>query len=107
MPITEPMVLGPVDQSLADTGKAVFDVKCVACHKIEARLVGPPLADVTKRRSPEFIMNMILNPDQMVKEHPVVKELLGTYYVPMTFQNVSHEQAREILEYLRTQETNS
>lgn len=92
-------VLNPV---LADTGAKIFSIKCVACHKMDARLVGPPLEGVTTRRSPEFIMNMILNPEEMVKRHPQVKEMLATYFVPMTFQNVTREDARAILEYLRS-----
>ena len=98
----KPFSLEPLDKGLADTGKQIFDTKCVACHKIDERLVGPPLQGVTDRRSPAFIMNMILNPDEMVKKHPEVKAMLATYYVPMTFQNVTEDEARSILEYLRT-----
>jgi len=94
--------LAAVDTALVTSGKAVFDLKCVACHKVNERLVGPPLAGITTRRSPEFIMNMILNPDEMVKKHPEVKAMLATYYIPMTFQNVTQEDARAILEYFRT-----
>ena len=97
-----PLTLGPQDDVLATTGAAVFELKCVACHKVNERLVGPPLAGVTARRSPAFIMNMILNPDEMVKKHPEIKKLLAEYYVPMTFQNVTEDDARAILEYLRT-----
>ncbi len=95
--------LGPLDESLAEKGQGVFDIKCVACHKTNERLVGPALGGVTERRSPAFIMNMILNPDEMVKKHPTIKALLAEYYVPMTFQNVTENDARAILEYLRTQ----
>ena len=101
-PITE-VKLGPIDQELADKGMQIFDTKCLACHKMSERVVGPPLGDVTKRRTPEFIMNMILNPDEMVKKHPDIKKMLAEYYIPMTFQNVSEEDSRAILEYLRTQ----
>jgi len=94
--------LGPADANLAAKGKEIFDVKCVACHKIDDRLVGPPLRGVLERRSPAFILNMILNPDEMVKKHPEVQSMLAQYYVPMTFQNVSEEDARVILEYLRS-----
>ncbi len=96
--------LEPLDQALVEKGHAVFDVKCVACHKVNERLVGPPLAGVTVKRSPSFIMNMILNPEEMVKKHPEVKAMLAEFYVPMTFQNVTEEDARAILEYLRTLE---
>jgi len=96
--------LEPLNQALVEKGHGVFDVKCVACHKVNERLVGPPLAGVTVKRSPSFIMNMILNPDEMVKKHPEVKAMLAEFYVPMTFQNVTEEDARAILEYLRTLE---
>ncbi len=96
--------LEALDQELVEKGHGVFDVKCVACHKVNERLVGPPLAGVTVKRSPSFIMNMILNPEEMVKKHPEVKAMLAEFYVPMTFQNVTEEDARAILEYLRTLE---
>ncbi|NQV13879.1 cytochrome c [bacterium] len=95
--------LEALDQELADKGNEVFGLKCIACHKLDERLVGPPLGGVTTRRSPSFIMNMILNPDEMVKKHPEVKAMLAEFYVPMTFQNVTQDDARAILEYLRTQ----
>ncbi|MBT3253594.1 MAG: cytochrome c [Candidatus Marinimicrobia bacterium] len=96
------LTLGPQDEVLAAKGAEVFELKCVACHKINERLVGPPLAGITTKRSPAFIMNMILNPDEMVKKHPEVKAMLAEFYVPMTFQNVTEDDARAILEYLRT-----
>lgn len=97
--------LNEINPVLAEEGSELFSVKCVACHKFDSRLVGPPLNGITERRTPEFIMNMILNPDEMVKKHPEVKEMLATYFVPMTFQNVSEKDARALLEYLRAQDT--
>jgi hypothetical protein len=48
-------------------------------------------------------MNMILNPEQMVKEDPIAKKLLVEYNMaPMANQNLTEEQARKILEYFRT-----
>src|SRR5690606_8398542 len=91
-----------IDQQLADEGKVVFEQYCAACHKIDERFVGPPLKEVTTRRSPEWIMNMILNPEVMVKEDPIAKELLKEYLSPMANQNLTEEQARSILEYFRT-----
>lgn len=93
--------LSPIDASLAEQGKKLFEAKCSACHKIGERYVGPNLKDVTKRRGPEWIMNMILNPIEMTQEDPVAKELIATYLTQMTFQNISEEEARKILEYFR------
>ena len=93
--------LGPVDRELAETGAGVFRVKCAACHKLDEDYVGPALGGVTERRTPEYVMNMILNPDEMVARHPEVKALLAQYYTPMPDQQLSEADARAVLEYLR------
>ncbi len=93
--------LAAVDPALATRGAEVFSVKCSACHKLEERYVGPPLGDVTERRTPEFIMNMILNPEEMVARHPEVKAMLAQYYTPMPDQQLTEQDARAVLEYLR------
>jgi len=100
-PIKSEVKLGPVDKTLAVKGETLFNTKCAACHKIDSRLVGPPLKDVTKRRRPEWIMNMMLNPQQMTMENPTAKELFATYLVQMTFQDVNQDDARAILEFFR------
>lgn len=105
-----PMGVGPIQQKvgleainppLAAAGKKVFDEKCSACHKIGEKYVGPDLKGVTQRRAPEWVMNMILNPQEMTQKDPVAKELLGTFLTQMTFQNVSQEDARALLEFFR------
>lgn len=101
-PVTEPMnISDEIDAELAEQGRSIFEMKCEACHGMENRMVGPAMGDVTSRRSPEFIMNFILNPTGMTSEHPVGKELLQEYTTPMPFQNVSEEEARAILEHFR------
>ena len=56
-----------------------------------------------KRRSPEWIMNMILNPQEMVEKDRCAKDLLVEFNgAAMANQNLTREQARDILEYFRT-----
>jgi cytochrome c2 len=100
-PIKEKLQLGPVDPTLAEQGKVIFEQKCTSCHKLDMRYVGPPLREVTLRRSPEYIMNMILNPEGMQERHPEVQKLVEEYMTKMTFQNVTEQEARAILEFLR------
>ncbi|WP_372793138.1 cytochrome c [Lutibacter sp.] len=100
-PITS-ITLGEIDETMAAKGKEVFVAKCSACHKISKRVVGPALGGVTERRSSEWIMNMILNPEKMVAENPIAKKLLAEYLAPMANQNLTEEEARLILEYFRT-----
>ncbi len=96
------LTLGDIDDSLVAIGHEVYKVKCTACHKISKRFVGPGLKGVTERRTPEWIMNMILNPELMVKENETAKQLLIEYSAPMANQSLTEEEARAILEYLRT-----
>ena len=91
------IALGPIDEKVAAHGAEIFDTKCSACHKWEERYVGPQLAGVTKRREPEWIMNMILNPDEMIKQDEQAKALFTEFLTPMTFQNVSEDEAKAIL----------
>lgn len=87
---------------VATKGKSVFEAKCSACHKTDdQKIVGPGLKGVTERRTPEWIMNMITNPEEMTKKDPVAKALLEEHLTQMTFQNVTDAEARDILEYLR------
>ena len=78
-----------------------FGGTCSACHKLDQRYVGPALTGVTKRRTPEWIMNMILNPQEMTQKDPIAKDLLATHFTQMSFQNVTQEEARAILEFFR------
>jgi len=58
---------------------------------------------IYERRSPEWVMNMLLNPAEMLKQDPIAKALLEEYNnVMMLNQNLSQEEARSISEYLRT-----
>jgi mono/diheme cytochrome c family protein len=90
-----------VDKALADQGKGIFETKCAACHKLNERYVGPPLGGVTKRRKPEWIMNMILNPQEMTQKNDTAQALLGAYMTQMPNQNLTQEEARAMLEYFR------
>ncbi len=100
-PIKEKLELGPLNMQMAAKGQKIFEEKCASCHKLDDRFTGPAQRDVIERRTPEYIMNMILNPEEMIKKHPEVKKMLAIYMTSMTYQNVSQEQAREILEYFR------
>lgn len=92
-----------IDQAMAKKGEAHFKTLCSACHKPSKKFIGPAPKDILKRRSPEWVMNMIMNPEEMIQKDPIAKQLLKEANgAPMANQNVSEQQAREILEYFRT-----
>ncbi len=101
-PITS-LTLDAVDDAMAAKGKEVYDQMCLACHRIGKKFIGPAPDKILERRTPEWVMNMILNPDQMVKEDPLAKDLLMEFNgSPMANQGLTEEQARAVLEYFRT-----
>ena len=65
------------------------------------RHVGPPLSGILERRNPAWVMNMILNPEVMVKEDPIAKKLFEEFLSPMANQNLTEEEARAVVEYFR------
>ena len=101
LPIQEAMDLGPVDATLAAQGEEIYTTRCTTCHKMDERYIGPALAGLMDRRSPEWVMNMILAPDKMIASDPEAQALLAEYNVPMTNQNLTQDEARAVLEYLR------
>lgn len=91
-----------IDNALAAKGKEVFGNMCVACHKLDKKFIGPKIQGVTKMRAPEWIMNMILNPEEMIANDPIAKQLLiESNMAVMANQNLNKEEARAILEYFR------
>ncbi|UCC71966.1 MAG: cytochrome c [Gemmatimonadota bacterium] len=92
-----------VDAGLAAQGEALMQAKgCTACHTVGGgRLVGPDLAGVAERRSPEFIIGMIVNPDSMLANDATAKELLGQYFTPMANQGVTEADAWALLEFFK------
>jgi cytochrome c len=99
---TEVTLDGPVDAELARAGEEIFQLYCESCHMMDERFIGPSLGDVLERRSPTFVLNMIMNPEQMAREHPEGQRMLQEYPLIMPYQNITEEQARALLEYLRT-----
>ncbi len=97
------ITLGEIDPTLAAEGEVIFKAKCTACHKLSKKFVGPALKGVTQRRSPEWIMNMAMNPEEMIQKDPIAQKLLIEFNgAPMANQNITEEEARAILEYFRT-----
>ena len=92
-----------LDRINSKTGKGIYDLKCQSCHKLtDERLVGPGWAGVTKRREPHWIMNMITNVDMMLESDPEAQKLLEQCMVRMPNQNISKDDARQVIEFMRS-----
>ncbi len=98
----EVVLTNPLNATWIEEGRSIYDLKCMACHKLtEEKLVGPGWKGLTKIRKPVWIMNMITNVDMMLETDPEAQKLLEQCLVRMPNQNVSKEEARSILEFMR------
>ena len=92
-----------IDEEMVALGEDLFKSDCAACHKPTKRFIAPAVVGILDRRSPEWIMNMILNPEEMTEKDPIAAALFIEYNgAPMINQGLSETEARAILEYFRT-----
>ena len=93
----------PLNAQWVTEGKATYELKCQACHKLtNEKLVGPGWEGVTKKRKPEWIINMITNVDMMLETDPEAQRLLEECLVRMPNQNLKKDEARKVLEFQRS-----
>ena len=91
-----------LDPKMASDGEKIYDLKCSSCHKLtDERLVGPGWHGVTQRHEPAWIMNFVTNTDDMIDKDPKPQAMLEICMVRMPNQNLTDDQAREILEFMR------
>ena len=93
----------PLNKDWVAAGKGIYETKCSACHKLSAeKLVGPGWAGVTQKREPVWIMNMITNVEMMLEKDPEAQKMLEECLVRMPNQNVSQDDARKLIEFMRS-----
>lgn len=91
-----------LDEKLASSGQKVFDVKCASCHRLDdKKLVGPGWKGVTERRTPAWIMNFVTNVDENLDKDPQSMAMLEECLVRMPNQNLTDQDARDVLEFMR------
>ena len=102
-PITAVTLDSEIEEAIAKKGEEVYNQMCLACHRVGKKFIGPAPNGILERRSPEWVMNMILNPEGMVKEDALARDLLQEFNgAPMANQGLTEEQARSVLEFFRT-----
>lgn len=100
-PVKTKLKLDKINKKLVEEGKKSYEKKCLLCHKIEGKGMGPEMKNITKKRTPEFIMNIIMNPEENEKRHPEIIKLKSQYRMNMPNMGIKFDEARAILEYLR------
>ena len=81
----------------------MYELKCQSCHRLtEEKLVGPGWKGVTKKRNPTWITNMITNVDMMLESDAEAQKLLELCLVRMPNQNITKEESRKVIEFMRS-----
>jgi cytochrome c551/c552 len=92
-----------IDQNMVTHGAKLYKNKCASCHRTDKKFIGPASAGIMNRRTPEWIMNKMLNPLKMIQEDHLTKELVKEFnYAIMPDQSLEEHEARAVLEYFRT-----
>lgn len=104
-PVSSVVLEEAIDSVLVRRGRLMYQEKCMVCHKIGSKFIGPPPNGILKRRTPEWVMNMILNTDEMLQKDSLAKALFMEFDGQlMTNQNLNEEESRAIVEYFRVLE---
>lgn len=103
-PVTELTLDGEVDEAMAKKGEELYASRgCTACHNPTMKIIGPAPEGIFETRNPAWVMNMILNPTEMLEKDEDAKALLAEFNnIPMTEVEITEEEARAIVEYFRT-----
>jgi mono/diheme cytochrome c family protein len=85
-----------------EAGKQIFQQTCAACHTVGAgRLVGPDLKGVTERRSHEWLVRFVSDPERMRKDDPIAIANLKEFGVPMPRPELSAQQIAAVIDFLK------
>jgi mono/diheme cytochrome c family protein len=97
-------LIGFAQQGDYINGKKLFNTNCAACHKLDKKLIGPALADITEKRSVEWLKlwikdNNALRASGDADAKAIYEEFKG---MPMTpFPQLSEQEIIDILEYTK------
>jgi mono/diheme cytochrome c family protein len=87
-------------------GEQLFRTTCVACHQItEAKLVGPGLKNVDKRRSQDWLVKFIKNSQSLVQagDKQAVEVFNQFNKIPMPNHDYSDAQVLNIIAYIKSE----
>jgi copper(I)-binding protein/cytochrome oxidase Cu insertion factor (SCO1/SenC/PrrC family) len=87
-------------------GEQIFRTRCASCHSITgnelADALGPDLLGVTRKREPQWLLDWLKAPDQMLKKKdPIAVELYKQYNnLAMPNMRLNKEEALSLLDYM-------
>ena len=99
-PITN-LELTTINDSLMKVGQELFKNQCSKCHTMEYKNTGPDISDILTIRKPEWVMNFLLNKEEMLLKDSLAIRTRLKYDENCGATLTKENEAVEILEYLR------
>ncbi|MCC7050276.1 MAG: c-type cytochrome [Bacteroidia bacterium] len=93
--------VNPINDSLMQKGKTLFDIQCTSCHIMEHENDAPDISDILSVRKKEWIINFLLNKDAMLTHDSLALLTLKKYNQKCSANIKTFDDALLILEYLR------
>jgi mono/diheme cytochrome c family protein len=97
----------PTDEASVAAGKQLFDTNCKTCHRVDSRLIGPPLAGVYDRApSIDWIQRFVRNSSAVIASgDPYAVNLFNEYnkLLMTSFSSLKDEDILNILGYVKTE----
>src|SRR5687767_7945096 len=96
----------PTEAAAIAAGKQLFDTNCKTCHRVDSRLIGPPLAGVYDRApSIDWIKSFVKNSSAIIASgDPYAVNLFNEYNkVLMTSFPLKDDDIMNILGYIKSE----
>lgn len=84
-------------------GESLFKAKCMACHALDQKVVGPALKGVDTQRSEAWLIKWIRNSSELIKSGDKdAKALFDEYQIPMSaFPELTDDDIKNIIAYIK------
>lgn len=92
-----------LNADLVSAGAVLFKNNCQVCHEVHEQKVGPALADVTTRQTPEWIKKFIINSQKVIQSGDEYAVALYNKFnqTQMTSFDFSDGELNSIIEYIK------
>ena|SRR3989338_5058528 len=94
--------------ALAASGEEIFKAKCALCHTYgEGNKIGPDLKGVTKKRKPDWLKNMIKDPQGWVAKDAEAKKLFEEFKkIPMVVvPALKDDEIKAVIDFLKKKDS--
>ena len=92
-----------------EKGKTIFDQNCKSCHKMDAKLVGPPLQDVVEAQGRDWVSKWIYNSQVLIESGDTHANEIYKEYNQMAMPSYSflaEDELNALVDYLEGYKTN-